>query len=409
MDQTDRTLSLEYGRSDTGAWTQTVEVLAIVLIVLATGARFVGLSHTPLWIDETFTGAIASQPTFDSFVQLAHFDAPPSFLYYLIMHVWQMVFGLSDVALRAPSLGFSAAAPLVIAFASVPDLARAERLTWAAMLALWIPGIGFAQDARAYGFLLLMATIQALMFYRLIAAPSLRKAVFWVLAADFTIAASYDATYLAVAQGLIFLAVRRGKAVRTWPAALLTIPVFAEIAWKWPILVRFAAVGVRYPLLHPINLLQACLYSLGGVNAGSLVWLLLFPPFVVGIFLLGRRRTAIQTDNRVCSLFWVAGASILGGAAMLAMGFLRPNFTWRYMLPLEPGTMLGLVLLMRPLGRDAKQTAYIGLMVINTIAYGSWLYTGADHWDSVNSPLNIEQGSQSLIQTRNTKSGLRLG
>ncbi len=151
-----------------------MEVLAIVLITFATGARFVGLSHTPLWIDETFTGAISSQPTFDSFVQLAHSDAPPSFLYYLFMHVWQMVFGLSDVALRAPSLGFSAAAPLVIAFASVPDLARAERLTWAAMLALWIPGIGFAQDARAYGFLLLMAALQTLVFYRLMAAPSYR-------------------------------------------------------------------------------------------------------------------------------------------------------------------------------------------------------------------------------------------
>ena len=60
--------------------------------------------------------AIAGQTTFGGFWRQVWLDVVNAPLYYLVMHLWQGLFGLSDVSLRLPSAIFGAAAPLAIAF-----------------------------------------------------------------------------------------------------------------------------------------------------------------------------------------------------------------------------------------------------------------------------------------------------
>ena len=289
--------------------------------------RLIGLPHTPFWIDENFTAAIASQSNFADFVDFARSDAPPSFSFYFLMHLWQMGFGLSDVALRAPSLIFSLVTPLVVAFTPVHGLSREQRMTWAALITLWIPGIDFAQEARAYALLMLFATIQTLLFCHLLRQPSLRRAALWVVAAECTIAAHYDAAYLILAEGLIFLVVGKQAALKTWPAVILATPILVEIAWKLPILERFAASGTAwYPLLDLPGLFLVFVFLLDGIRDGGVLWLMLLPVLVLGAFILGRNSPASATDAETRTVNWTVLAAVLGCILIVVAGFLRPQF-----------------------------------------------------------------------------------
>ena len=88
---------------------------AALLIAEAAGVLEVGLEgRDPLWLDESWTGGIIGQPSWRAaFHQIyADVNAP---LYYVLMRVWSGLAGLSDAALRAPSLVFAFAVPLVAA------------------------------------------------------------------------------------------------------------------------------------------------------------------------------------------------------------------------------------------------------------------------------------------------------
>jgi hypothetical protein len=371
-----------------------VQWLAILALALAEAARFAARPHAPLWLDETLTGAIVGQPTFGQFWRMAHWDISPP-LYYLIMRPWQALFGLSDSALRAPSLIFAIATPLVIAFARAPGLTRAERLTWAALMALWIPGIGYAQDARPYSLALLLAVIQTLAFAGALRARSLRATALWVGASCLTVSAHYDAALLALVQGLIFLGVCRGAALKAWPALLPAAPLVVLIAWQAPEVARYAHPDTNwYRTLGPGNLLPVLSYILGGAG-----WPVALVILVLGIGLIGRGTPAPEPAPGGRELTWTACATVLAVVALVGLAMIRPILSWRYLAPFEPGIMLGLVLLMRAVGRDARHTAYLGLMAFGLVAGAKWMAAGALHGDSVLESLNYEQASRILMDS----------
>jgi hypothetical protein len=107
---------------------------------------------------------------------------------------WSSLFGLSDGDLRSLSFVFRAAAPLAVALAPLRGFSRDERLVWAAMVALWIPAIGYAQAAKPLALAYLLATLPALAFANLIrqSRPSIRSAALWGGLTALAIEAHYD-------------------------------------------------------------------------------------------------------------------------------------------------------------------------------------------------------------------------
>jgi len=369
-----------------------LEFLAVLAIGLGIVARFAARPGAPFWLDEAQTGAILAQPSFAAFLRLTYREVS-SPLYFLVMRPWADVFGLSNVALRAPSIIFGIATPLVVAFARIPGLTRAERLCWAALIALWIPGVGFAQDARCYALLLLLATLQTLAFVRVMRQPGLRAAVIWVGLSSLTVATHYDAAVLALAQGVIYVAVHRGAALKTWPAALLGIPVVAIIAWQGPEMARYMQPGSTwYKVQRPDMLLSDIWYSFG-----SVLWLLFLPLFLAVFGFLGSRRRDPSRSAIGAEFGWAAIAALSGVVVLLAAAAMRPIFTFRYLTPFEPGLMLGLILLVRAVAKSERRIAYGCLMVFASAACAFWLSSGALHGDSVVESLNYETASSRLM------------
>ena len=348
------------------------DLVASILFVLALITALVlelWLQHgEPLWLDEAWTVAIAGPAPWIDFFHQVYWDVNAP-LYYLLMYLWQGVFGQSDLAMRAPSLIFAIATPLTIAFASVDGLGRTQRLTWASLIALWFPALCYAQEARCFDMLLFISTLQTLAFIRLLQAPTTGRATLWATFAALAILTHYDAVFLGAMQGLVYLAVHRLRAVRTWPAALAFVPAFGWLLYHFPRIVQFAQPGIAwYSVLDFDELIDDLNGPLFGERQS---WALL----VVGLLAAGLRFLPGSFGVRrsppperpggagpaAVAVWLTVLASGLAATALVVIGFLRPSFAPRYLMPDGPGVLLGVVLL---IGAIAGRRAALALGVL---------------------------------------------
>ena len=339
-----------FARRGLGDWARLAAVaLAIAAVIGSTLLRFVIAGRQPLWLDETWTGAIAAQDSFSGFWRQVWLDVNAP-LYYLFMHLWQAPFGLSDASLRLPSAIFGAAAPLAIAFWGAKGLERPARLTWAALLALWIPGLWLSGDARCYTLLLLLCALQTLAFVRLLRRPGLAVAAQWCGLSALAILTHYHAAIPTALEGLAYLALARGAAVRTWPAALLFVPVAAWLAVHAPRIAAFTRPDIAwYRLLTWKRLGALAAYPIGSQELAFTLMAIGGAALMVYVALPSRGR---PSPPRPTLRLWIAFAlALLGAGLVIGMGFLRPTFTDRYLVPFIPALLLGVVLVAQRLGR----------------------------------------------------------
>lgn len=295
------------------------------VIALAVAARiFAGLG-TPLWFDETFSAVIASQPSAAAMVDWcrAEIGGP---VYYMTLWGWAQLFGTSAVALRSLSLVASVAAPALVVWRGHPD--RTTRLVWAALLALWLPAIDHATNARCYALATFLTTVQAIAFWRLMQAPTLRRALAWTGVSVLAILSHSHCAALAVAGGLLFVAVHRRRALACWPALLLLLPMAAWLSWQYPVLKRFSIQGAWYQpfglgdlLLAPIDLFDSLLLGI----------VLAIGPILT---FAGGWRVRRETADRA-----LAASGLIALAIALALTVVKPSFVWRYAVPYGPAIL----------------------------------------------------------------------
>jgi len=301
---------------------------AIVRATLARGEA--------LWLDEVWTGVMASQHAAAGVWRQLYNDVNAP-LYGLVAALWGQVGGLSDEGLRAPGLVFGCLAPLA-ALLPVPGVPRSARLLWCVLLAGWTPAFWFAQDARCYTLLFLLTALGAVAFGRLLARPALGPAFAWATVSSLSILTHYHAILLVACQGLIYLAVHRGRALRTWPALVMFLPAAGWIAYHLPRVAAYADPQVAwYGRMRLRKLWRLADFLFGNRNA-----------LIVGVgwaalaVVLGKRiRPSVERSGQPWLVVAASAAAIL---LAVGLGFLRPSLVDRYLLPFVPGLLLGLAL-----------------------------------------------------------------
>lgn len=149
-------------------------------MVLATPAAVavalsaVDLSTRSLWLDESATVAIASQHGRALMSALAH-DGGNMAAYYLLIHVLIVLFGHSTLVLRIPSVladGVSASATAAI---GCRLSSRRVGLGAGLLVAVSLPFVYWAQDARAYSMMYAFGALSYLAFVALVDGESKRR------------------------------------------------------------------------------------------------------------------------------------------------------------------------------------------------------------------------------------------
>ncbi|MGQ0660458.1 hypothetical protein [Sphingosinicella sp.] len=325
--------------------------LAAMAAVAGLAARLWIGRDLPLWVDESWTVMVATQPDWAGMWREAWRDANAP-LYYALMALWTPVAGVSDVALRLPSLLCAGTAGLLPILWRAPGLTLGARLAWGAMIWLWVGGLGFAADARVYALLLLLATAQTIAFVRLLDSPDRRAALIWATLVSLAGLAHYFALFLTLAQGAFLLAALGPRVtLRLWPAGLAFVPLAGWLAIHPPRLLEFARPDVGWY----VRLDAGTSLALTQYLVGPWAWpFLLLLAVVLGATWLLRGHREEGADTKPLVLAALAG--VIAFALVLILGWLRPSVTARYLTPFVPAVLLGLILIARQARR--AQLAY---------------------------------------------------
>jgi hypothetical protein len=326
-------------RQDALASRQMLVITVCGAVILGVALRATAGPDLPLWVDESWTGGIAGQESLGKVVRLTLLD-PNGPFYYLLMHVWSLLFGLSDRALRFPSFVFGALAPL-LALIPAKAIGRKTCLIWCGLLALWIPAIWYSQEARCYSLLLFFATACMVAYARLLAKPDTRRAAIWTCLGSLTILTQFHALLLIALQGIAYIAIHRGRAIKTWPALLAFLPVFAWIALQLPRIQQFARTDATwFSRLTVADVPDIVNFVAGDIGLLAVLALIIAMP----TFLRRRGPDAAATGDSSVSLLFpgaLIGTAALAAAFLIVLGMMRPSFTTRYLMPFMPGILLG--------------------------------------------------------------------
>jgi mannosyltransferase len=138
------------------------EKKTIILVVISLAGLFLrvhGLGRESLWFDEGFTLYVARQNVARIF--FAPLDVPP--LFYIMLHFWIRLFGNSEVSVRFPSVVFSVLS-IFMTYKIAKKLFDTEvGLISAALSALSLFYVQYAQEARTYSLTVLLTL--ASMYY----------------------------------------------------------------------------------------------------------------------------------------------------------------------------------------------------------------------------------------------------
>lgn len=123
----------------------------------AIALRWFRIGHESLWFDEAYSIQLASQPINRILAERAVDIHPP--LYYLLLHGWLGIAGTSEAAARALSAVCDLAAIGAAAMVARRLVGPAAALVTCLLLALSPLHVAYAQEARMYALLVLLATL----------------------------------------------------------------------------------------------------------------------------------------------------------------------------------------------------------------------------------------------------------
>jgi len=328
--------------------------------------------NAPLWFDETFSAVIATQPNVAALLDwcLSELTGPA---FYMPLWLWAKIAGSSDVALRLPSVLLSIVAPLLILWKGHAN--RDLRMWWAVFALLWVPMFGVAGEARPYPQMFLLGVVQAILFVQLLDRPTTARASGWIIASAVLILTQYWGVVPCLVQGIAYLGYHRVRAMATWPAALLLLPMFGWAYFHLPAVLQLTVGNdLSSGGLPPSAVLEIPAMLLG-VSFSATVIL----GVVIGsttIALAQRRAGPISWGPS--TMLAVCGAATI--ALVLVIAFTRPGFLPRYLTPSMPSFLFALALWARwMVARDPRPVIVATAMMMSTaIGLLASIFTGTE-------------------------------
>lgn len=178
------------------------QVLAILFIFLIFFfLRLYHLSFHDFWYDEIATVGYARLP-------LRNWNAP---LYWILLHYWIKIFGISEFSLRFPSLLFSFFSVILVYLLGQNIFNKKVGIFASFFIGLSPLHLWYAQEARDYSMVLLIGLLSSLLFYRILEKGEDKLWPFFLLVSIIGFYTNYFYIFLFSAQFLYILFVRNLK------------------------------------------------------------------------------------------------------------------------------------------------------------------------------------------------------
>jgi mannosyltransferase len=212
------------------------------ILALAGTLSFIYLGSKSIWLDEAFSVTVARMNWADFWHNVFQYEANQVF-YYLLLHFW-INLGLSEFVLRSLSIIFALGAVVMIYVLGRRLFGSRTGLTAAFLIAINAYFIAYAQEARAYTLVVLLAALSSYLFIKALEKPGWKV---WAAYIIFSVLGVYSHIYL------VFL-----------PAVHFVAAFFLprkEVPWKSLIISMAVAVLVSLPMIF-----FALTHDIGQIN-----------------------------------------------------------------------------------------------------------------------------------------------
>ena len=387
--------------------------LVVALTLIAVAVRLVGITHRPLWLDESYSAWFSARSWTELWTVVPTYETHPPF-YYSLLKLWRTAFGASAFALRFPSMLLGVATvPIVLEAArELERLRPTGRPMLFAGLAGFLAACGptlveHGQEARPYALMAFAYAVATLGLLRLMRSFAVREnghSSDWLL-----FAVGAELTLWSHALGLLYAGC----------LALALLPAWLGSGPTKQRLIRGATTAVLVALFY-----LPCLWLIAGRahdwGSGWLAWkpemlLTLFAIYGVPVevltivsavaaltlFLLAKRaitdgfRSKGWSGERALLLLWWGPPILTATISALYLPLFLPRTLTPTLVPCYLAVSMALARTQQPKERTALAVALVTTLFPASLAMS--LRAPTERWDLVDAFLQQHVGPSDLV------------
>lgn len=309
---------------------------------------FGGMTKWSIWFDEAFSAYLMR---FDM-AGIMHYtaaDVHPPF-YYLVLKLWTLVFGTSDLALRSLSATTILAAITIVYLFVKQVFGRKAALMSVTLLSLSPLLIRFGQEARMYGLVVLITTLATWLFWALHHNPTKKKWYAYGVLVSIGMWTNYFTAFVWIAHWAWRLMVIDGGKKLSKPVmkkffsrefvVAHVIAVVGFLAWIPFLFMQFSTIQAAGFWIGPVdidtltNFLTDNMMFLDHYEVTGWLAVLVMATLAVVIYLFTKKLPDFSGERRsALLLFILTGIVPIAALFILSLWPFRPLFMDRYLLP----------------------------------------------------------------------------
>lgn len=323
------------------------------------------LIHSPLlyltqslWRDEVYSLFVAAKPI-SFFVTHLTFEPP---LYYLLLHFWIQLFGMSEISGRSLSLVAFAGATVVVIF-------WAEKLFNKHWLSWWLPLFFFfnpmllyyGMELRTYGWYIFFATLSLFAY-------SQKKWTLWIVA---TLLGFYTHTFLVIvpiAQAAHFMLTRQ----KSKPAVRAFFICIAGIS-PWVVKIALQLSQLKSSWYFPVNL-NLVTSVLGNLFVGyeGTPWYMWGFTKILSLCILFASYLAIRSKQTRAAAGIFISQIYIPLTLVVGVSFMKPLYVNRYMIAVTIAQVFVVALAIYSIKNTAVQKIAAVLSFLFILSFNLW-------------------------------------
>jgi uncharacterized membrane protein len=176
--------------------------LFFFILCLGLFLRLYDINGESIWLDEGISIYRAHFPVIEIIKQLLWDNHPP--LYLSLLHFWVFVFGDSEIAVRSLSALFSFFALFAMYRVGSLVFDRHTGMLSTLLLAISVFHLRYAQEARSYSLMALLALHSMYYFFRLLERENLKASMMYIASSLLLLFTHHYGIFVLLAQNLFF-------------------------------------------------------------------------------------------------------------------------------------------------------------------------------------------------------------
>jgi len=172
------------------------------ILILGLVLRFYDLGSESFWLDEVAT-TIEAQQSIPELLTIGRLDQPPA--YYLPIHFWIQVFGVSEVSLRSFSALAGMGSIILIYLIGRPLFGNEVGLLGAFFMAVSEFQIGISQEARNYSLFEFAILLSFFFFVQFVRSRKMIHLILYGISSAFMVNSNAYGVFILVGQNLFFV------------------------------------------------------------------------------------------------------------------------------------------------------------------------------------------------------------